>query len=192
MLKAVLKLQNLRFQFHSGSIKREQFSSFHIKETVFQFHSGSIKSFHKEQDDEKDFEFQFHSGSIKSIHLVSLLVWQEQFQFHSGSIKRCLLLIVSSFPFGFNSIVVRLKGQEENVKNRSPDRFQFHSGSIKSMPHHTPNELIKLSFNSIVVRLKELWNTHRRTQLPRFNSIVVRLKGKMNIRLGDAYDVSIP
>ena len=78
---------------------------------------------------------------------------REKFQFHSGSIKSNVLLGLHRSQFGFNSIVVRLKGFGRPKPKRictsfnsivvrlkashaghdpvEQDAFQFHSGSIK-------------------------------------------------------------
>ena len=53
------------------------------------------------------------------------------FQFHSGSIKRIVRRLRDAGDFGFNSIVVRLKGARPSHFPRFDFMFQFHSGSIK-------------------------------------------------------------
>ena len=145
-----------------------------------------------------------------------------QFQFHTGSIKRRLLARLRK-PLGlrFNSILVRLKA----VFSLSPDsvgiRFQFHTGSIKrfadvvgqvcteSFQFHTGSiksltipvlcGVYVKSFNSILVRLKDMprpaqgsftvqfqfhtGSIKRKAKITDyreyfgFNSILVRLKG---------------
>ena len=55
------------------------------------------------------------------------------FQFHSGSIKRKACRLEQKMRDGFNSIVVRLKGDKIHAPNSPVTQFQFHSGSIKSM-----------------------------------------------------------
>ena len=57
--------------------------------------------------------FQFHTGSIKSRHLISDFLGTQKFQFHTGSIKSRKEFINKRLNFfGFNSILVRLKGDK--------------------------------------------------------------------------------
>ena len=100
----------VRFQFHSGSIKRVGafvfahplmlgFNSIVVRlkerrshpisrrSTKFQFHSGSIKSRIRRGQKRRSLPFQFHSGSIKRILEGGRRGEQVLFQFHSGSIK---------------------------------------------------------------------------------------------------------
>ena len=98
--------------------------------------------------------FQFHSGSIKRRAAFILAAPSKTFQFHSGSIK--------SAPSA--------------VEAKANAEFQFHSGSIKRERKRTIAKFLYLSFNSIVVRLKDVMRFSHACQIPCFNSIVVRLK----------------
>ena len=80
-----------KFQFHTGSIKRQPNEIPKEAVYMFQFHTGSIKS---EPDPKNPLyppkrAFQFHTGSIKrkNIRKVSFCCYY-LFQFHTGSIKR--------------------------------------------------------------------------------------------------------
>ena len=73
----------------------------------------------------------------------SLQCW---FQFHTGSIKRGILQRAS------------------HLKNE----FQFHTGSIKSYQDLLLNLPKALSFNSILVRLKDTRPFDKKTETPTF------------------------
>ncbi len=57
---------------------------------------------------------------------------------------------------GFNSILVRLKVFSVPPPVCVPFPFQFHTGSIKRLSHWWPIIAVLQSFNSILVRLKEV------------------------------------
>ena len=121
----------MKFQFHSGSIKRSSNIDPITDLDEFQFHSGSIKSCHKgvveygrprfnstvvrlKEDSKTETEiaaiaFQFHSGSIKSLEHEQKERYHHRFQFHSGSIKSSHRVNCKPPKFRFNSTVVRLK-----------------------------------------------------------------------------------
>ena len=80
-----------KFQFHTGSIKRQNMATPSQKEITFQFHTGSIKSVDEFSGEFEIEKFQFHTGSIKSaVYVISTGVSSSTFQFHTGSIKRVL------------------------------------------------------------------------------------------------------
>ena len=122
-----------RFQFHSGSIKsKDQHPRPVLWPERFQFHSGSIKRWAKQLPLFFSQRFQFHSGSIKSIDVSEKITLSRRFQFHSGSIKRTTWQQLGlEKPWCFNSIVVRLKGEQDLIYPANTVAFQFHSGSIK-------------------------------------------------------------
>ena len=66
------------FQFHIGSIKRENFPNLDDADDEFQFHIGSIKSVTPAPAIVSEYiKFQFHIGSIKSAEYVFWrTVWQ--------------------------------------------------------------------------------------------------------------------
>ena len=80
-----------------------------INNLTFQFHTGSIKrDYHALYKEEQ--EFQFHTGSIKSCFPTGFADALNAFQFHTGSIKSCPQYAPPrSVHNGFNSILVRLK-----------------------------------------------------------------------------------
>ena len=87
-------------------------------------------------------KFRFHTGSIKrSIYLIkrypkqSVSMPHHKFRFHTGSIKR---IWQGSCAFGSGS------------------RFRFHTGSIKRKPLPRLFNSSQRSFDSILVRLKDL------------------------------------
>ena len=55
------------FQFHNGSIKRQDEHAKSLTLTEFQFHNGSIKSENIGLSNDPDDRFQFHNGSIKRV-----------------------------------------------------------------------------------------------------------------------------
>ena len=55
------------------------------------------------------------------------------FQFHTGSIKRKIIVASGLDEIGFNSILVRLKANNQHRTAFVIDVFQFHTGSIKSL-----------------------------------------------------------
>ena len=101
-------------------------------------------------------KFQFHSGSIKRVRYRRLLPMHLQFQFHSGSIKSShrLTFAGSRKPFQFHS--GSIKSEPRGMVPSARAVFQFHSGSIKSAKR-AQSEALDARFNSIVVRLKEMF-----------------------------------
>ena len=65
---------NIKFQFHSGLIKRFHVYTMRRYVSLFQFHSGLIKRAWEEVVKSAPFEFQFHSGLIKSFFAFLLFV----------------------------------------------------------------------------------------------------------------------
>ena len=64
--------------------------------------------------------------------MVDIVVTAEEFQFHNGSIKSQDNTPIDDPELSFNSTMVRLKAEWENVEPIINDTFQFHNGSIKS------------------------------------------------------------
>ena len=118
--------------------------------------------------------FQFHSGTIKRIPKHSTNHGKSKFQFHSGTIKSDEETLRAIWTFGFNSILVRLKGGHRGgLQNR--DRFQFHSGTIKSAFAAAPCTVCSLfQFHSGTIKRKRYGGMDQRLNC--FNSILVRLK----------------
>ena len=97
----------------------------------FQFHTGSIKSEDYLNTLEETYPFQFHTGSIKSPFFRFILA-SHRFQFHTGSIKRVPKDLKENKVHRFNSILVRLKAHRQYLLFLHEHLFQFHTGSIKS------------------------------------------------------------
>ena len=126
-----------RFQFHSGSIKREhQLCAEYRLGDQFQFHSGSIKREIWKHARSRRMEFQFHSGSIKRTMEIVTVLLDQSFNSIVVRLKAAPDAFCDIRSIGFNSIVVRLK--ECFIPQQIPRfaRFQFHSGSIKRWRHH--------------------------------------------------------
>ena len=62
-----LEVDNLKFQFHDGSIKGISESGSMIMASLFQFHDGSIKGDEENLSKIREKMFQFHDGSIKGL-----------------------------------------------------------------------------------------------------------------------------
>ena len=99
---------DFQFQFHYGTIKRQQ----------IQAHWGV------------NVRFQFHYGTIKSDTGLSDLRKYIKFQFHYGTIKRQKHKIHMLREENFNSTMVRLKETFAMTAINS-STFQFHYGTIK-------------------------------------------------------------
>ena len=96
--------------------------------------------------------FQFHKGSINTFLPSHFFLALRIFQFHKGSIN--------TRPPTFMLLVFV--------------EFQFHKGSINTY-RNNPNQLQRMYFNSIKVRLIRETAEGRRKQIADFNSIKVRL-----------------
>ena len=119
------------FQFHYGTIKRqEEFKRF-CRDIEFQFHYGTIKRAAGDGSRRSCTWFQFHYGTIKSENGKEVEDASGKFQFHYGTIKRVLQ---------FNS-------------EQTATVFQFHYGTIKSNSFSFPEPETQY-FNSTMVRLK--------------------------------------
>ena len=78
---AVLKPGDLKFRFHTGSIKRPELASMKALIDAFRFHTGSIKRKHSRVRHPLGCRaarlFRFHTGSIKSVRSFMLPDKQE-------------------------------------------------------------------------------------------------------------------
>ena len=83
------------------------------------------------------------------------------FQFHTGSIKSLDGDANRSLVKCFNSILVRLKGEQMRIL-LTGNKFQFHTGSIKSV-FSLGSKVYRQCFNSILVRLKGAISDSRAT-----------------------------
>ena len=83
----------------------------------------------------------------------------------SRPIKRC-----------FNSTMVRLKVYLDHKRIGGIEEFQFHNGSIKRSAQVGAGAAPFFSFNSTMVRLKDLLRCNHQRQIFCFNSTMVRLK----------------
>ena len=77
--------------------------------------------------------FQFQIGAIKSDSVKFVMFRDEEFQFQIGAIKSSNWHSVNDTRDGFNSKLVRLKGEDANLIYKHTEiKFQFQIGAIKS------------------------------------------------------------
>ncbi len=118
-------------------------------------------------------------------------VAQLKFQFPNGSIKRITngrykgTCILFQFPNGSIKSSVRFYGC------LYWNGFQFPNGSIKRYVEKATNPE-KISFNSLMVRLKEVQKREKKLPIRCFNSLMVRLKDAVEVKGADSNEVSIP
>ena len=60
--------------------------------------------------------FQFHKGTIKTAHLTTPLSSNKVFQFHKGTIKTMIYVLQDLMQSYFNSIKVRLKRSQKQIR----------------------------------------------------------------------------
>ena len=99
--------------------------------------------------------FQFHNGSIKTTAFIDVNFWGRRFRFHAGSIR--------TGNFKVAMVIV--------------EEFRCHTGSIKSTRAAHPHTH-QGSFNSTMVRLKDLVMSIKVSCECSFNSTMVRLKAR--------------
>ena len=109
-----------------------------------------------------DFKFQFQYGSIKSKLTIYLVRCLQRFQFQYGSIKRQQFKATFHNDTCFNSNMVRLKDKCRRSVCGFLAEFQFQYGSIKRQRRVQLHIVGVRSFNSNMVRLKELWVTEKK------------------------------
>ena len=76
--------------------------------------------------------FQFQHGTIKSGNRIGRKLKRGVFQFQHGTIKRGRPAALHQERSGFNSNMVRLKGNKLHALQVNDFRFQFQHGTIKS------------------------------------------------------------
>ena len=131
------------FQFHKGTIRTDVSRSFFVSllyfnsikvrleldvperndlgELTFQFHKGTIRTSSGGGHLVASVPFQFHKGTIRTFQSGKRRTKIKPFQFHKGTIRTVQAVGISSPPFHFNSIKVRLELsaiKEEHVNNQ--------------------------------------------------------------------------
>ena len=75
------------FQFHNGSIKRDDEVNIVIYQPSFNSTMVRLKGISTAFIEKDSYQFQFHNGSIKSLSNMQQAEKPNAFQFHNGSIK---------------------------------------------------------------------------------------------------------
>ncbi len=100
-------------------------------ELRFQFHKGSIKTSCRSRSCSRTTSFNSIKVRLRRLPLQGSCDSSDRFQFHKGSIKTRLQAVYQLPSRSFNSIKVRLRPSCPNCAS-SRSEFQFHKGSIKT------------------------------------------------------------
>ena len=122
--------------------------------------------------------FRFHTGSIKrdSSHYTPQ-VGEQSFDSILVRLKASKIITLTTWFISFDSILVRLKGDSPCAASPCTFAFRFHTGSIKRSPVLL-SVILRLRFDSILVRLKAGYWASWCYRYWCFDSILVRLKVK--------------
>ena len=80
--------EQIKFQYHYGTIKSITIFIFRKPPTKFQYHYGTIKSYTWPSQNNSQDRFQYHYGTIKRIGTPPTVTTYNLFQYHYGTIKR--------------------------------------------------------------------------------------------------------